>query len=264
MSVFRDSLRPASFRGVEFYVITSEGLAGRRVHMHEYPFRDDPWAEDLGRRARQINVKGFLVGDDVADQLDAFNSAAEEEGSGELVHPLRGTMTVTLLALTSSDAWDEGRVVKLELQFVETGERLFPGALFDGGGQVASAASAAEAATGAAAQGGILSTLRSGASTVTSAISGVQGIVRTAQSYVGSALRVVSSATGALRSVASLAGIAGLGGLGRFLGQATKLTRLTGVTSLLSGVTSAVSRFNSARNGVVKLGSGLMSLVNRL
>ncbi|WP_431355959.1 DNA circularization N-terminal domain-containing protein, partial [Algimonas porphyrae] len=49
---WRDQLEKASFRGVPFHVSRSGGEVGRRVQLTEYPLRDRPYAEDLGRKAR--------------------------------------------------------------------------------------------------------------------------------------------------------------------------------------------------------------------
>lgn len=263
-SAFRSSLRPATWRGLSFHVVASETVAGRRVHVHEYPFRDDPWPEDLGRRTRQFSVKGFLVGDDVADRLRQFQDAAEESGSGSLTHPLRGDLDVTLLAFSASDAWDEGRIVRIAMEFVEAGERRFPGSVTDGRTEVGSAASAVDKASGAAGERGIFQTLREG-------YAGAQRMVRTAQGYIRQATGLVGQATGAIRSVTALAGVPGLGSLGRFIGGSSSgsglssLTRSLGsITSLSGGVSSALSRFNTARNSVTRLGDSVMRLVRGL
>jgi prophage DNA circulation protein len=260
MSVWRDSLRLASWRGLPFQVSEGEATVGRRVHVHEYPFRDDPWAEDLGRRTRTFAVRGYLIGDDVAGQLADFEAAAEQSGSGELIHPFRETKTVTLLGCSSTDIWEEGRVVRLVLQFVETGERRYPASLLNGRNDVGSAADALDRACGAVGADGIAATLAGG-------YGGAQSIVRTAQSYVSAARSLVSSATGAIRSVTSLAGIAipGVSSLGRFLGSRSGVGSVLGkVTGLSSGVTSALSRFNRARSTVTTLGSKVMSLAGSL
>ncbi|WP_424138163.1 DNA circularization N-terminal domain-containing protein [Roseomonas chloroacetimidivorans] len=260
MSAWRESLRTATWRDLAFKVSTSDGIVGRRVHVHEYPFRDDPWAEDLGRRTRAFTVRGYLIGDDVADQLKAFEEAAEQSGSGELVHPFRETKTVTLLGCTSSDSWEEGRMVRLTLEFVETGERRYPSSETNSRSGVASAATRLDQVCAASGVQGVATTLKSG-------VAGTQSIVRTAQSYVSQARSLVSSATGAIRSVSAFAGLAipGVSSLGRYLNAATSSTSVLGrVTSLSSGVTGALSRFNSARSAVTTLGSKVMFLANSL
>ncbi len=61
---WRDQLLPATFRGVPFEVDAHDTVAaGRRAHVHEYPGRDDPWTEDLGRRTSEYTLDAYLVGD---------------------------------------------------------------------------------------------------------------------------------------------------------------------------------------------------------
>ena len=52
---WRDRLLDASFRGAAFRVEShSAEAAGRRAAVHQYPGRDTPYAEDLGRRVSEI------------------------------------------------------------------------------------------------------------------------------------------------------------------------------------------------------------------
>jgi prophage DNA circulation protein len=46
------SLIGASFRGVPFFVVTVRAQRRAPHGRHEFPFRDDPFVEDLGRKAR--------------------------------------------------------------------------------------------------------------------------------------------------------------------------------------------------------------------
>lgn len=119
-------LQPASFRGVPFQVEGSSFEAGRRVQVHEYPQRDKPWAEDLGRATRSIALRAFLIGADYVEQANALLAAAEEAGPGTLVHPWFGSMEVSLRDPCRVD-FDPGlgRAV-VSLSFVEAGELEFP------------------------------------------------------------------------------------------------------------------------------------------
>ena len=58
---WRKYLRPAKFRDIRFHVETSVRDSGRRVVNHEFPKRDVPYAEDMGRRAREFTVRGYLI-----------------------------------------------------------------------------------------------------------------------------------------------------------------------------------------------------------
>jgi prophage DNA circulation protein len=124
---FQASLLPASFRGVPFGVIDSHVAAGRRGETHEYPFRDTPFREDLGRRARRIAFTAFLLGDDVAAQASALLSAVEQKGSGMLVHPSFGAFLMSVDERAElAEHWDKGRYIEVRLSFVEPGQDMFP------------------------------------------------------------------------------------------------------------------------------------------
>lgn len=132
-----DQLQQASFRGVPFGVLSAQGKFGRRVAVHEYPNRDKPYVEDLGRSTRRITLTGFLVensliygGGDVFAQRDAMVAAAETAGKGTLIHPTLGELQVSIPdgGLTVSEKWDQGRYFEIGLTFIESGERVFPAA----------------------------------------------------------------------------------------------------------------------------------------
>ncbi|HAW0191952.1 TPA: DNA circularization protein, partial [Escherichia coli] len=89
---WRDNLYDASFRGVPFSVESDEGSFGRRVQVHEYPNRDKPYTEDLGRATRRLTINAYLVGDDYAEQRDRLITAIETAGPGTLIHPQFGEM----------------------------------------------------------------------------------------------------------------------------------------------------------------------------
>jgi len=121
-----EALRPASFRGVPFKVDASDIGAGRRTQKNEYPQRDKPYVEDLGRATREISVTAFVVGEDYIDQANAVLGAIEEPGPGTLIHPWFGELTVSLdgLARVSFDsALGQARI---SMSFIESGELTFP------------------------------------------------------------------------------------------------------------------------------------------
>lgn len=117
-----DGLQPASWNGVWFAVRSSQIRRGRRVAVHEYPFKDDVWVEDLGRGTRIVSFNGFLIGDDVFAQRDDMVAAAETPGPGSLVHPSLGAVTASLTEFSAGERWDLGRVVELEMSFIQAGQ----------------------------------------------------------------------------------------------------------------------------------------------
>jgi prophage DNA circulation protein len=127
-SSFFAQLQPASWRGVPFKTFGGSAKFGRRTAVHEYPFKDTAWVEDLGRGLRRYSISGFVVGDDAIAQRDALIAACEKPGPGELVHPTFGRLTVKLLDFSTNEHWERGRVFEFEATFVEdTAARQFPG-----------------------------------------------------------------------------------------------------------------------------------------
>lgn len=144
---WREQLRDASFRGVPFQVESGDVQHGRRTVLHEFPLRDKPFVEDLGRRARLVSVEAFIVGPDFMAGRDALIAAIEQPGGGKLVHPHYGEMQVTLTEPARvSNSTREGGMCRISLVFTEAGEITYPSAAADTRAQVATRADAAIAA----------------------------------------------------------------------------------------------------------------------
>ncbi|SAL20770.1 hypothetical protein AWB70_01066 [Caballeronia cordobensis] len=126
---WKDKLQPATFRGVPFEVESDDGSFGRRTQVHEYPQRDKPYAEDLGRATRELNVTAFLIGADYLDARDKLLEALETAGPGTLVHPWYGELKVSLKdPARVSHSIANGGMCTVQLSFVEAGELAFPSA----------------------------------------------------------------------------------------------------------------------------------------
>lgn len=127
MAGWIERLHPASFRGVPFKVSEDDGAFGRRVQTHEYPNRDEPYTEDLGRLTRRFNIDAYLVGDDYFDQRDQLIKAVETPGPGTLVHPYYGEMSICIdgaIQVRHSDT--AGRMCRVSFSVVESGKLSFP------------------------------------------------------------------------------------------------------------------------------------------
>lgn len=116
----------ASFRGVTFFVEASDISAGRRVVTHQYPQRDEPFTEDLGRAARVFSLSAFVLGDDCIEQAQALRDAIEQPGPGTLVHPEFGELQVIAQPGGSMSFDQARRRVRFSLSFVEAGLNAFP------------------------------------------------------------------------------------------------------------------------------------------
>jgi prophage DNA circulation protein len=236
---WRDELRPASWRGVPFDVLHYDGKFGRRTVVHEYPFRDAVWVEDLGRGMRRLNLIGYLVGDDVAQQQDALIEAAEAPGPGELMHPTLGLRQVSLVDFTPSARHDLGRVIELAFSFIEGGERIFPGSSVATGDVLQTAADGMEEA----ASGDFLTSVQAAVAGGQEALAQAQATVR---GWTSTAQRLVGSATNAINSVGSL--VPGFNSqFGRYLtGARSPLSQLASINNTVSGKLRQLSRSKAA------------------
>jgi prophage DNA circulation protein len=219
-------LRPASYRGVPFGVLSGESQFGRRNAVHQYPFRDTVWVEDLGRAARQIKLNGFLVENaeyggrsSVIAQREQMIAACESPGEGELVHPTLGRLTVSNMAFSTEERWEQGRVFEISFAFIEAGKRIFPSVETSTGDAVARACNAADYAAAADFVASVQDPIKKGAAVVSQAVS-------TAGAWGRKAQALANDATNAFHMVDSLAG-----NLGRFTGA----TILVGAASAIAG-----------------------------
>lgn len=122
-----NDLLPASFRSVPFHVSSTSSEFGRRNQTHEYPLRDVPYTEDLGRSARKNKIEAFLVGDDHKEQAEKLAKAIEEDGAGTLIHPFLGELNVNIAGPAMvSDSVDNRRMSVVSFSFIEAGELIFP------------------------------------------------------------------------------------------------------------------------------------------
>ncbi|EGU38368.1 DNA circularization protein, partial [Vibrio scophthalmi] len=139
--------RPASFRGVEFFVDGIEGTGGRRAVPHAYPKRETGWTEDNGAVLSQQKVTGFCLGDDYLVQLAAILEALNKPGPGEMVHPWWGRQRVQIGKVTHSLSTKNGGYATISFEVFEAGNPLFPSQVADTSEEVKSAASSAREAT---------------------------------------------------------------------------------------------------------------------
>lgn len=112
---WREQLLPASFRGVAFLVEDASVPVGRKVQLHEYPKRDEAYAEQMGKVARVHKVRAFVIGDDCFERRDELLKALETEGEGTLVHPWLGQLSVVPGPCEMAHSRREGGMVTFDL-----------------------------------------------------------------------------------------------------------------------------------------------------
>jgi hypothetical protein len=122
---WRSKYQEAAFRGVQFFVETDARQGGRRVAMHEYPKRNTPYAEDMGRKAKRFLVQGYLIGLKYLEQKYRLVDALEKDGPGMLRLPLPYQMQdekVMVMAYTVTEARERGGYCQVEMDFIEYGD----------------------------------------------------------------------------------------------------------------------------------------------
>ncbi len=246
-----DQLQPASFRGVPFLVLESRRRYGRRTAVHEYPFRDVVWVEDLGLGVESLSFRAFVVGDDCYGQRDALAAAMSARGSGTLVHPSLGSITVAARPAEETEAAADGRMVGFALEFLRTGLSIYPSAALNTPDQVG----IGQAGLLTAAAGDFGSQVLSG---VQQGAAAVQAGVRTVGAWAAQAQRLVGDAALVTHAVTGLAGNFGRYGSG---------TRTGGAGGLLQGISTAegaLSAVTRARTAVGSACAGLAGLAGAL
>ncbi len=153
MQVPRTDLRPASFRGVPFGVTSDSLDTGRRTVKHEFPGREKPYVEDLGRKTRGFSIEAFVVGADYADRRNELLTALEEPGSGTLIHPYYGELTVQVEEVSVKHSALDGGMAIFSITFVEPGSATFAFSARNTAANVETAADGVLSAAGAAYQG---------------------------------------------------------------------------------------------------------------
>lgn len=142
---WRDELRPGSFREVPFEVEAADQDGGRRQVVHEFAQRDDVFVEDLGLKPHEFRIDGYVLGAGYMAKRDALIAALDAPGSGALVHPYRGALTVACLRWSVRESAREGGIALFDMVFVRTAVAAAPSQVEDTGAGVETAAAAASA-----------------------------------------------------------------------------------------------------------------------
>lgn len=129
---WRDRLIAASFKGVVYHVEQQARSSGRRMVAHEYPKRDLPYAEDMGRHIIRYQVTGYVIGPNYMLRRDELIAVLEEEGPGVLndpyvsgdIHLLEygsGRPLYSCERYSVTESRERGGYAMFEMVFVESG-----------------------------------------------------------------------------------------------------------------------------------------------
>jgi hypothetical protein len=122
-----------SFRGFPFLISRERKPGGQRGPLHEYPDRDVPYFEGLGRKAKQFELAIYFIGipEDpsgaTADiQADGFESLLLGGKPGPLMLPGFKREQVWARSWERERSADKAGWVSFQVTFVEAGRNLYP------------------------------------------------------------------------------------------------------------------------------------------
>src|SRR6201993_402703 len=95
---WRDDWVRATYNGAPFHCEANSRESGRRIVEHEFPKKELPYAEDMGRHAREFTIRGYCIVFPYDSELtlyqrdyriprDALIAQLETEGPGVLQLP---------------------------------------------------------------------------------------------------------------------------------------------------------------------------------
>ena len=251
-----ENLRPASFRGVAFEVESHSESGGRRVELHEYPLRDTPYAEDLGKKAGKWQIAAFLVNgkSGYAERRDKLREALNASGPGTLIHPYLGELSVSVDGYSLKETTREGGYCTFSISFVEAGQPVEPDVEKDTAANVLDKAEVAKEAATA----GFLDEYMPLLEDLEGLAGKVPALLSEATAFLGTPLSILSRAQSAASSVLALpdrlaSRILGyLGTIRQLGGIATSGLKMNALTALLGKKSAGTaSSWLVTSNGVI-------------
>lgn len=131
-AVWRRALMPASYNGARFHCEANSRESGRRIVEHQFPKKDLPYAEDMGRAAREFSVRGYcivfpydseytLYSRDYRRARDELIKQLEAEGPGTLQLPTQPSQQVVCPRYRLSEEERFGGYCVFDMTFAEYG-----------------------------------------------------------------------------------------------------------------------------------------------
>jgi prophage DNA circulation protein len=251
------SISAASYGGIPFAVRSMRTSFGRRYAIHEYPFREDGWLEDTGKKLARLSISGFLVEDSliygggpVTDQRDKFVilCCAKNAPPRTLVHPTFGTMPNMLCVNIEFDETLSTTEIGVTFTFMKAGARAYPTTTV-----TTAAASINNASlTGIAA---LLNFVKTTATAIQAGAAIVQQAVSTAVGWYQFAVTAVNDVKSIIGSVSTL-----FGNFGRLFGGANNGYAGTNVQALPSVTANdLLSQAAANRSLVIAAGAALQA-----
>jgi prophage DNA circulation protein len=122
-AVWRQRLRPASFGGARFHVEQQSRTSGMRTVVHEYPKRNDPFSEIMGKHAVRYQVTGYCIGPNYHLEKEQLVAILERPEAARLIDPYMPTQTLMCVCerYSVTETRERGGYCTFEMSFVESG-----------------------------------------------------------------------------------------------------------------------------------------------
>jgi len=131
-SPWRQRLMPAHFDTFMFHCESGSRENGRRIVTHEFPKKELPYSEDMGRRAIEFNVRGYIIQypsdtnvplyqRDYTLARDALQARLETGIPGSLQLPLQDPIVVVCSRYRLTEEERLGGYCVFDMSFVELG-----------------------------------------------------------------------------------------------------------------------------------------------
>jgi prophage DNA circulation protein len=132
VSPWRVHLLPANFAGRFFHVEAGSMESGRRIVTHEFPKKNFPYSEDMGKRATEFTVRGYILQypsdtgvnlykKDYTIARNELQERLDTGGYGTLQLPMMKPMIVVCPRYRMTEEEKIGGYVVFDMTFVEFG-----------------------------------------------------------------------------------------------------------------------------------------------
>lgn len=120
------AFRPASFRGVPFFVDYEGGDGGRRVAVSPIAYSSTHVTEDMGGEVRSITLSAYVAGDASDIAARSLSGALDAAGAATLILPMMGPLRVRVVSWRLSRAKSRAGYVGFDIDFVAAGRSTAP------------------------------------------------------------------------------------------------------------------------------------------
>jgi prophage DNA circulation protein len=120
------AFRPASFRGVPFFVDYEGAAGGRRVAISPIAYSSVHVTEDMGGEIRSVTLTAYVAGDAADANARSLIAALDVAGAATLILPMLAPLRVRALPWSLSRDKRRAGYVGFDLEFVAAGRSTVP------------------------------------------------------------------------------------------------------------------------------------------